>query len=280
MNQTEAGREGRRVGMYPIGIALASGASVADIARVRVKPSATPASAQKYASVAGTGRALQSAQTIRTSVRSHSCSGTRTVPCAAAMSQAARLMREKAATVINVKLMKFGLWHAREISWLARVAGVKLMIGGMMETSLAMTAATYDARVGRQWRALQDTTNDPIISQRRPKGWLSWQRNEDYYSEGQLIWLDVDTTIREKTGGRKSLDDFAKAGADVVMLDNFSLDDLRTAVALAKGRAVLEASGGVNLTTVRAIAETGVDVISVGALTHSAPVLDIGLDAV
>lgn len=77
--------------------------------------------------------------------------------------------------------------------------------------SLAMTAATYDARVGRQWRALQDTTNDPIISQRRPKGWLAWQRDEDYYSEGQLIWLDVDTTIREMTGGRKSLDDFAKA---------------------------------------------------------------------
>ncbi|WP_312733412.1 peptidase M61 [Brevundimonas sp.] len=77
--------------------------------------------------------------------------------------------------------------------------------------SLAMTAATYQTRVGREWRALQDTTNDPIISQRQPKGWLSWQRDEDYYSEGQLIWLDVDTTIREKTGGRKSLDDFARA---------------------------------------------------------------------
>ena len=77
--------------------------------------------------------------------------------------------------------------------------------------ALAMTAATYDTRVGREWRALQDTTNDPIISQRQPKGWLSWQRDEDYYSEGQLIWLDVDTTIREKTGGRKSLDDFARA---------------------------------------------------------------------
>lgn len=77
--------------------------------------------------------------------------------------------------------------------------------------SLAMTAATYDHRVGRQWRAMQDTTNDPIISQRRPKGWLTWQRDEDYYSEGQLIWLDVDTLIREKTNGRKSLDDFARA---------------------------------------------------------------------
>jgi nicotinate-nucleotide pyrophosphorylase (carboxylating) len=78
------------------------------------------------------------------------------------------------------------------------------------------------------------------------------------------------------------LDQLAEALAerpDVIMLDNFTLDDLREAVARAKGQVVLEASGGVNLTTVRAIAETGVDVISVGALTHSAPVLDIGLDA-
>ena len=65
----------------------------------------------------------------------------------------------------------------------------------------------------------------------------------------------------------------------VIMLDNFSLEDLRRAVAIAGGRVRLEASGGVSLQTVRAIAETGVDVISVGALTHSAPVLDIGLDA-
>ena len=69
------------------------------------------------------------------------------------------------------------------------------------------------------------------------------------------------------------------AAPDVIMLDNFSLDDLRAAVTRVAGRVVLEASGGVDLTTVRGIAETGVDVISVGALTHSAPVLDIGLDA-
>ena len=65
---------------------------------------------------------------------------------------------------------------------------------------------------------------------------------------------------------------------DVVMLDNFSLADLRAAVSRVAGRLVLEASGGVDLTTVRGIAETGVDVISVGALTHSAASLDIGLD--
>ncbi|WP_369058800.1 carboxylating nicotinate-nucleotide diphosphorylase [Caulobacter sp. 73W] len=75
------------------------------------------------------------------------------------------------------------------------------------------------------------------------------------------------------------LEDALTHGPDVVMLDNFSLADLRAAVAQTAGRAVLEASGGVNLSTVRQIAQTGVDVISVGALTHSAPVLDIGLDA-
>ena len=69
-------------------------------------------------------------------------------------------------------------------------------------------------------------------------------------------------------------------GPDVIMLDNFTRDMLRQAVATVAGRVTLEASGGVNLTTVRGIAETGVDVISVGALTHSATVLDIGLDAV
>ncbi|PZT98461.1 MAG: carboxylating nicotinate-nucleotide diphosphorylase [Brevundimonas sp.] len=69
------------------------------------------------------------------------------------------------------------------------------------------------------------------------------------------------------------------AAPDVIMLDNFSLADLRTAVGRVGGRIVLEASGGVDLTTVRAVAETGVDVISVGGLTHSAPNLDIGLDA-
>ncbi|CAN5325329.1 carboxylating nicotinate-nucleotide diphosphorylase [soil metagenome] len=69
-------------------------------------------------------------------------------------------------------------------------------------------------------------------------------------------------------------------GPDVVMLDNFTLDMLREAVARVAGRVTLEASGGVNLGTVRGIAETGVDVISVGGLTHSAMVLDIGLDAV
>jgi nicotinate-nucleotide pyrophosphorylase (carboxylating) len=69
-----------------------------------------------------------------------------------------------------------------------------------------------------------------------------------------------------------------EAGADVILLDNMSNPDLRAAVRLINGRAKTEASGGVSLATARAIAETGVDFISVGALTHSAPAVDIALD--
>jgi nicotinate-nucleotide pyrophosphorylase (carboxylating) len=72
--------------------------------------------------------------------------------------------------------------------------------------------------------------------------------------------------------------DAVEAGADTVLLDNMTIEDLRSAVGLAHGRAKTEASGGVNLRTVRAIAETGVNFISVGALTHSARAMDIALD--
>lgn len=87
------------------------------------------------------------------------------------------------------------------------------------------------------------------------------------------------TKVEVEVDSLVQLAEALEAGPDVIMLDNFALEDLRRAVALTAGRVQLEASGGVNLATVRAIAETGVQVISVGALTHSAPVLDIGLDA-
>lgn len=67
-------------------------------------------------------------------------------------------------------------------------------------------------------------------------------------------------------------------GVDTIMLDNFSLEDLRRGVELVDGRAIVEASGGVSLETIGEIARTGVDVISVGALTHGVPALDLGLD--
>jgi len=75
---------------------------------------------------------------------------------------------------------------------------------------LAADAATYDAVIGRTWKPLIDTTNDPITAARAPEPWRNWQRSEDYYTEGLLIWLDADTLIRERSGGKRSLDDFAK----------------------------------------------------------------------
>jgi nicotinate-nucleotide pyrophosphorylase (carboxylating) len=89
---------------------------------------------------------------------------------------------------------------------------------------------------------------------------------------GPLVKIEVEADTLEQARAA------AEAGADVILLDNMPPALLRIAVQELRGRALLEASGGVNLSTVRAIAETGVDYISVGALTHSARALDIGLD--
>ena len=77
--------------------------------------------------------------------------------------------------------------------------------------SLAMQAAQLDQRPARQWRDLADTAHDPIIAARQPKPWRSWQRSEDYYREGALVWLEIDQILRTETRGRRSLDDFANA---------------------------------------------------------------------
>ncbi|GGH17581.1 nicotinate-nucleotide pyrophosphorylase [carboxylating] [Alsobacter metallidurans] len=89
---------------------------------------------------------------------------------------------------------------------------------------------------------------------------------------GHLVKIEIEIDRLDQ------LDAVLAEGADVVLLDNMAPADMATAVARIAGRIRTEASGGVNLDTVQAIAETGVDMISVGALTHSAPVLDLGLD--
>ncbi len=114
----------------------------------------------------------------------------------------------------NLPMQDSLLWvYEGATSYWGHVLGArsKLVEASQMRESLAATAALYDNRVGRQWRSLQDTTNDPIVNRRGPLGWVSWQRAEDYYSEGELIWLDADTKIRELSGERRSLDDFARA---------------------------------------------------------------------
>ena len=102
---------------------------------------------------------------------------------------------------------------------------------------LALTSGYFDMETGEYWRALQDTTNDPIINLRRPMSWRDWQRFEDYYAEGQLIWLDVDTLIRERTQSKRSLDDFAK--------EFFGIDDRSRATVTYTFSDVVSALGAI-----------------------------------
>ena len=88
------------------------------------------------------------------------------------------------------------------------------------------------------------------------------------------------TTVEVEVTDLDQLDEALAAGADVILLDNMSLETMRAAVERTGGRAVLEASGGITPDTVAAVAATGVDVISLGWLTHSAPALDVALDLV
>jgi nicotinate-nucleotide pyrophosphorylase (carboxylating) len=90
--------------------------------------------------------------------------------------------------------------------------------------------------------------------------------------------LAPDVKVEVECDNLEQVERALAAGADIIMLDNMSVDEMRQAVQKVRHRALLEASGGVTLSTVRAIAETGVDWISVGALTHSAPSIDLGLD--
>jgi predicted metalloprotease with PDZ domain len=99
---------------------------------------------------------------------------------------------------------------------------------------MAGVAAGFEASKGRDWRPLVDTTNQPTVSQRRPVSWMSWQRPEDYYTEGLLVWLDADTKIRELSDGKKSLDDFAKLFFSVnngsFVTDTYTFEDIVAAL--------------------------------------------------
>ena len=80
----------------------------------------------------------------------------------------------------------------------------------MVLSQLASYAGNYSVLPGRQWRSVEDTGSDPVFAGRKPKPYASLTRGEDYYTEGALIWLEADQLIRSRTGGKKSIDDFAK----------------------------------------------------------------------
>ncbi|WP_150292159.1 M61 family metallopeptidase [Sphingobium estronivorans] len=114
----------------------------------------------------------------------------------------------------NVPMQDNLLWvYEGQTQFWGYVLGARSGLFTKQETldAYAHIAAKLDTTRGREWRPMEDTTQDPIISARRPKGWSSWQRSEDYYNEGLMIWLEADAIIRQQTKGAKGLDDFARA---------------------------------------------------------------------
>lgn len=115
----------------------------------------------------------------------------------------------------NTPMRNSGLWvYEGMTQYWGQVLSARsgLWSNSLTLDSIAGIAASLErGRPGRAWRALADTTNQPLLTPRRPLSYTSWQRVEDYYNEGLLIWLDADTKIRELTDGKRSLDDFAKA---------------------------------------------------------------------
>jgi predicted metalloprotease with PDZ domain len=106
------------------------------------------------------------------------------------------------------------LWvYEGQTQYWGEVLGVRsgLVAKAQFLDGLAMIAAYDQALPARAWRSLQDTTNDEILYLNKDQPWTTWQRRVDYYDEGALIWLEADTLIRERSGGKRSLDDFARA---------------------------------------------------------------------
>jgi predicted metalloprotease with PDZ domain len=113
----------------------------------------------------------------------------------------------------NVPMRDSLLWvYEGQTQYWGSVLAVRSQLWTRQQTLdlLARLAARYQADPGRNWRSLEDTTDQPIIQYGAPLAWSSWQRGVDYYNVGLLIWLDADTLIRERSHGQRSLDDFAR----------------------------------------------------------------------
>lgn len=104
------------------------------------------------------------------------------------------------------------LWvYEGQTEFWGRVLAARSRLRSRQETldKLALDAATVDNRPGRAWKSLADSTNDAVYMAGHHVAWRDWQRREDYYPEGVLLWLDVDARLRELSGGRRGIDDFA-----------------------------------------------------------------------
>jgi nicotinate-nucleotide pyrophosphorylase (carboxylating) len=159
------------------------------------------------------------------------------------------------------------------------VAGTKARIVDTRKTTPGLRAFERHAVVSGGGRNHRFSLSDAVMAKDNHLAILT-AGGKDLTTELRRVKNELPHTMKLEVEVDR-LDQIAPvlaAGVDIIMLDNFNLDDLRAGVELIGGKAVVEASGGVNLDTVAAIAATGVDVISVGALTHSARALDLGLD--
>jgi nicotinate-nucleotide pyrophosphorylase (carboxylating) len=159
------------------------------------------------------------------------------------------------------------------------VAGTKARIVDTRKTTPGLRAFERHAVVSGGGRNHRFSLSDAVMAKDNHLAILT-AGGKDLTTELRRVKNELPHTMKLEVEVDR-LDQIAPvlaAGVDIIMLDNFNLDDLRAGVAQIAGKAVVEASGGVNLDTVSAIAATGVDVISVGALTHSARALDLGLD--
>ncbi|MEO6153874.1 MAG: peptidase M61 [Croceibacterium sp.] len=103
----------------------------------------------------------------------------------------------------------------------------------MVLAEIATSAASYAAMPGRRWRSVEDTTAEPLVAYREAKVWPSLTRASDYYREAALVWLEADQILRQRTGGRRGLDDFARAffGGNDLGQTTYELDDVIAALA-------------------------------------------------
>ena len=159
------------------------------------------------------------------------------------------------------------------------VAGTKARIADTRKTTPGLRAFERHAVVSGGGRNHRFSLSDAVMAKDNHLAILT-AGGKDLTTELRRVKNELPHTMKLEVEVDRldQIPPVLAAGVDIIMLDNFTLDDLRAGVALINGQAVVEASGGVNLDTVADIAATGVDVISVGALTHSARALDLGLD--
>jgi nicotinate-nucleotide pyrophosphorylase (carboxylating) len=163
--------------------------------------------------------------------------------------------------------------------YVAKIAGTKAAILDTRKTTPGLRAFERHAVLNGGGRNHRFSLSDQVMAKDNHLAVLT-SGGKDLTSELRRVRSELPSGIKleVEVDRLEQIPAVLAADVDIIMLDNFKLEDLRKGVDLIGGKCVVEASGGVNLDTVGEIAKTGVDVISVGALTHSARALDLGLD--